>query len=760
MATEFAAEQKERFQRFLLDTTKGFDYLSAISSLGKQADRENETGGAARLEVKIHDLDRYQPGLAALVMRFPAKYVPPFEEALKLVVAEENQKLYQELLRRQKALRVALVGQFGRQHVTPRGLNSAMINRLCLVRGIVTKYTDARPKLLTSIHFCPRTGVVTDKVHRDATSLAPQTAVPGFVQRLDEDGNELNFEWGLSEYKDTQKFTIQEMPEHAPSGALPRYVDVIAEDDLVHKVKPGDRVEITGVYRTLVGSQPNASGVFNTVLISNCVRQLGEDIKQAELKPADIEAIRSIASKPDAFELLSRSIAPTIFGHEEVKKGLLLLLFGGAEKNLENGTHLRGDINILLIGDPSCGKSQLLRFMLAVSPHAVSTTGRGASGVGLTAAVTRDELTKERRLEAGAMVLGDRGIVCIDEFDKMSTADRTAIHEVMEQQTVTIAKAGIHTRLNARCSVVAAANPIYGNWDDSLPLSKNVNLPDSLLSRFDLVFPIRDLGSMERDRKISQLVMEPMTKRMQTDSGTDILRNFVHTSVIEPDVKAAEAQEAPTTVFSTSHSVRDEAGRILQVVTSDFLRKYVRYAKARPEPKLSDEAIEVMARKYSELRQHVQASQNKEAEQSVTTRALEAIIRLGTAHARLKLNTQIEVSDILAACELMWKSRNVPFDNETGLPDATPAGDDDEGGQPPSKKRRRAAGLSRERRDEISVAVGNALQNDGLSVDELLSPVNEALSEELSLEELGAALAELESLQRVSSDGSRWYLLG
>merc|ERR1719478_1897678 len=321
-------------------------------------------------------------------------------------------------------------------------------------------------------------------------------------------------EVGLSVYKDSQKFFIQETPENSPPGQIPRSIEVICEGDLADKVKPGDRVQVIGVYKSFPGpTQEVTTGLFPSRLIATNITALKEMTNQPFVSD-DITHIREIANRPDAFQLLARSFAPSICGHTHPKQGMLLQMIGGTEKNLANGTHLRGDINVLLVGDPSCGKSQMLRFVMNTAALAVSTTGKGSSGVGLTAAMIRDAATRDFVIEAGAMVLADRGFICIDEFDKMGQGDRVMIHEAMEQQCVTISKAGMHVTLNARCSVVAAANPVYGTFDPNLDLAKNIGLPDSLLSRFDLVFVVRDVTTEETDRKIASQVIRQAQLRL------------------------------------------------------------------------------------------------------------------------------------------------------------------------------------------------------------------------------------------------------
>lgn len=457
---------------------------------------------------------------------------------------------------------------------------------------------------------------------------------------------------------DHQSISIQEMPERAPAGQLPRSVDVILDDDLVDKAKPGDRIQLVGIYRTL-GNRNAGSGssTFRTVVMANNIIQLssksGGGIAQATITDTDIRNINKVAKKKNVFELLSTSLAPSIHGHDHIKKAILLMLLGGMEKNLDNGTHLRGDINILMVGDPSTAKSQLLRFVLNTAPLAIATTGRGSSGVGLTAAVTSDKETGERRLEAGAMVLGDRGVVCIDEFDKMSDVDRVAIHEVMEQQTVTIAKAGIHTSLNARCSVLAAANPVYGQYDPHKDPHKNIALPDSLLSRFDLLFVVTDDIEDAKDRTISEHVLRMHRYRQPgTEEGAPVREQLNQTLGV--GIEDRQDANQPTEVFEKFnvmlHGGMVPAGRSagrnknVEIISIPFIKKYIQYAKSRVKPVLTKGAADHIIATYSALRND-DLSGNQRRTSPITPRTLETLIRLSTAHAKARLSNRVDEKD-------------------------------------------------------------------------------------------------------------------
>ena len=456
---------------------------------------------------------------------------------------------------------------------------------------------------------------------------------------------------------DHQSISIQEMPERAPAGQLPRSVDVILDDDLVDKAKPGDRIQLVGIYRTL-GNRNASSGssTFRTIVMANNIIQLssktGGGIAQATITDTDIRNINKISKKKNVFDLLAHSLAPSIHGHDYIKKAILLMLLGGMEKNLDNGTHLRGDINILMVGDPSTAKSQLLRFVLNTAPLAIATTGRGSSGVGLTAAVTSDKETGERRLEAGAMVLGDRGVVCIDEFDKMSDVDRVAIHEVMEQQTVTIAKAGIHTSLNARCSVLAAANPIYGQYDPHKDPHKNIALPDSLLSRFDLLFIVTDDIEDSKDRTVSEHVLRMHRYRQPgTEEGAPVREQMNQTLGV--GIEERQDTNQPTEVFEKFNvmlhggmvnAASNRGGKNVEIISIPFIKKYIQYAKSRIKPVLTKGAADHIIATYSALRnEELHGSKRRTA--PVTPRTLETLIRLATAHAKARLSNRVDEKD-------------------------------------------------------------------------------------------------------------------
>ena len=594
------------------------------------------------------------------LLQTPFDYSQAFDRALRNVIvslpnrpsAESSEKVMYYC---------GYVGSFGENACNPRTLGSDHLNRMVSLEGIVTKCSLVRPKVVKSVHYNERKNTFLFREYRDQTMTANGAASTSVYPQEDDAGNPLITEYGYCTYRDHQTISIQEMPERAPAGQLPRGVDIIMDDDLVDTCKPGDRIQLVGIFRSLGNrTAGQGSATFRTLILANNVIMLssksGGGIAHATITDTDIRNINKIAKKKNVFELLSQSLAPSIYGHDHIKKAILLMLLGGMEKNLANGTHLRGDINILMVGDPSTAKSQLLRFVLNTAPLAIATTGRGSSGVGLTAAVTSDKETGERRLEAGAMVLGDRGVVCIDEFDKMSDIDRVAIHEVMEQQTVTIAKAGIHTSLNARCSVIAAANPIYGQYDPHKDPHKNIALPDSLLSRFDLLFVVTDDIDDFRDRQISEHVLRMHRYRQPgTEEGAPVREQANQTLGVGLDEEQDSSQH--TQVFE-KFNIMLHAGvtvtsgrgahRRVDVLSIPFIKKYIQYAKLQRKPVLTKGAADHIVATYSALRNdELEGNQRKTS--PMTARTLETLIRLATAHAKARLSHKVEERDAEAA---------------------------------------------------------------------------------------------------------------
>ena len=703
---DLTEQQLQDIDERILKYMGGADIQEDISKLTKT--------NSARLQLDLNKIRQKDPELANYLLNYPLKIYSIFERHLNEMARDikgEKVAAKQNTIteKKENPLRINFTGMLGKHLVSPRGLNAELANKYVGVQGIVTRVSIVRPKLVYSTHFCEETNLGSVKEYPDQMSLTSpldennnmngnfEGRANGYISNTvpikDVNQNPLTFEYGYSKFKDYQVILVQEPPERTPVGELPRSIEVICEEDLVDKVKPGDRIQVNGVLKCISSQSTNNTGNVRAVLIATDLNSLTNDISQPQLSGSDISNIKTLSKKSNVFDILANSIAPGIYGHAFIKKALILQLLGGVEKNLENGTHLRGDINILMVGDPSTAKSQFLRHILNISPNCINTTGRGSSGVGLTAAVVVDPDSGDRHLEAGAMVLGDRGIVCIDEFDKMSEADRVAIHEVMEQQTVTIAKAGIHVSLNARCSVLAAANPIYGQYITDISASRNIGFPDSLLSRFDLCFVVLDEHNSELDRKISERVIN---NHMFTIDAPNIL-NDNEDKVIEPEIEENKEKKSQMYEKYNSHLHGKEKKQIL---TRGFLRKYIYYAKSTINPELTQQANDYISNMWVKLRDKSLNPDwdGKDKAVPITVRTLETLIRLATAHAKLRLSKKIEKVDAHAASQLLMYS----LFNETEEDEDENIMDIDENiEQEPEKKSKR--GRKKKEEEEIQI---------------------------------------------------------
>ena len=637
----------------------------AVQSIIQDATKKN----LSRVTIDINRMRESDPTLVNMVLKNPLKIIPLMEKKLDEISTNfKGEKVQSNTIqsKKEEKLHLNLQGMLGTHLVSPRGLTAELTNQYVGVQGIVTRISEVRSKLVYSVHYCEETKKGNIKEYNDQMKIAESSntygqplngnfeigKASGFmnnaIPQRDINHNPLTLEYGHSKFRNNQTILLQEPPERTPLGQLPRSVEVILEGDLVDKVKPGDRIQVNGVFKTISTMATNTSGGVKTVLIGTNVQELNNDIQQNEFTGEDLKRIRELSKQRNVFDVLANSIAPGIYGHQDIKRALVLQLLGGNETNLEDGTHLRGDINILMIGDPSTAKSQFLRYMLNIAPNAINTTGKGSTGVGLTAAVVVDRDLGERHLEAGAMVLGDRGIVCIDEFDKMNEVDRVAIHEVMEQQTVTIAKAGIHVSLNARCSVLAAANPIYGQYQSDVSASRNIGFPDSLLSRFDLCFIVLDEHSSELDRKISEKVLDNHMFTIDAAKFGDDAED----KVIEPEIKLEENKK--TTMYE-KYNPRAKSDNN-NILTKEFLRKYIYYAKRKINPSLTREATDYISKSWTNIREKSVSEEWKGKTIPVTVRTLESLIRLATAYAKARLSQKVEKQDALNAVELLTNS--------------------------------------------------------------------------------------------------------
>jgi replicative DNA helicase Mcm len=547
-----------------------------------------------------------------------------------------------------------------------RNIRSDDINTFVSVEGILRKTTEVRPRIVEAAFRCPG-GHFTRKIQKYGKFIEPDgCATDGCTFK------KLELMPKLSKFVDSQKLRIQESPEGLRGGEQPQTLDVDVTDDLSGKVSPGDRVIINGILRSMQRViKGEKSTVFDIFLECNSIEIAEKEYEEVEIDEKAEDEIRALSKDPMIYRKIIHSIAPTIYGSEDVKQAIALQLFGGISKEMPDGSRLRGDIHVLLIGDPGIAKSQLLRYVVKLSPRAIYTSGQSSTAAGLTATAVKDEFGEGRwTLEAGALVLADMGVAAVDEMDKMEKGDRSALHEAMEQQSISVAKAGITATLKSRCALLGAANPKYGRFDMFGDLSDQINMPPSLLSRFDLIFIMTDQPEQKRDLAIAEHILK-------AHSTGELIAQHKKTPI--PGV--------------TDEYIQEQLKPVMPDIDPALFRKYVAYSKRSCYPMLTPEAKDALVNYYLKLRGI--AEPNKPV--PVTARQLEALVRLAEASARIRLSDSIGLDDaervihIVDAC-----LRQIAYDARTGTFDIDKI----------------VTGISKEKRDIVRV-IKDAIRDIG-----------------------------------------------
>ena len=490
---------------------------------------------------------------------------------------------------------------------TLRQLRQSHLNCLVRVGGVVTRRSGVFPQLKYVMFLCQKCGITLGPFQQEASAEVKIS----YCQNCQSKGPfTVNSEKTV--YRNYQKLTLQESPGSVPAGRLPRQREVVLLADLIDTAKPGDEIEVTGIYRNSYDAQLNNKNgfpVFATVIEANHVVKAHDQLAGFQMTEEDEREIRALSRDPDIVDKIVRSMAPSIYGHLDVKTAVALSLFGGVSKQTQGKMSIRGDINVLLLGDPGTAKSQILKYVENTAHRAVFATGQGASAVGLTASVRRDPLTSEWTLEGGALVLADRGTCLIDEFDKMNDQDRTSIHEAMEQQTISISKAGIVTTLQARCAVLAAANPIHGRYNSTAPFSENVHLTEPILSRFDILCVVRDLVDTNEDERLADFVVESHHRanptRPQRNADGELIDSEGHRIDEEGwrlDKEGNRTELSPEEVKRREDAERREKEEKEGEIPQELLRKYILYARERCHPKLYQIDQDKIARLFADMR--------------------------------------------------------------------------------------------------------------------------------------------------------------
>lgn len=569
--------------------------------------RENVLLKQYYCDVDIGHLISFNEELAHRLVTEPGEIIPLFEAALKKcthrIVYPSQRDI--ELPEHQLLL------HSDAEELSIRDLDALHISHLVKVPGIVISSSVLSSKS-TLVHIqCKNCSHVQDlPVTGGFTGITlPRTCGRNQDQQIS-DGCPMDPYFIVhekSQFVDQQVLKLQEAPDQVPVGELPRHVLIAAERYLTNRVVPGSRCTVMAISSIFQNKASKGASTTSAIAIRTpYLRAVGinSDVDHtakgnAIFSEEEEAEFLEMSRRPDLYSVFADCIAPSIYGNRDIKKAIACLLLGGSKKILPDGMKLRGDINVLLLGDPGTAKSQLLKFVEKVAPIAIYTSGKGSSAAGLTASVQREHSTGEFYLEGGAMVLADGGVVCIDEFDKMRDEDRVAIHEAMEQQTISIAKAGITTILNARTSVLAAANPIFGRYDDLKSPGENIDFQTTILSRFDMIFIVRDEHERGRDERIARHVMG-----------------------IHMGGRGAEEQ-------------------VESAIPVDKMKRYISYCKSRCAPRLSPEAAEKLSSHFVQIRKQVHQSElerNARSSIPITVRQLEAIIRITESLAKMTLS--------------------------------------------------------------------------------------------------------------------------
>ena len=497
-----------------------------------------------------------------------------------------------------------------------REIRAKHLDKMIWIEGIVRQASEVRPQVVNARFECPNCGAVLSVLQIDNKFREPTRCTCGWKS---------SFRIISKEMVDVQRIVIEESPDTLEGGEQPRRINVFLQEDLVdpkmeERTTPGSRVKIIGILKEIaVPLKTGISTRYDIAIQANNTIPMEESFEELNISEEDVKQILELAADPNLFKKLSSSISPSVYGFQTIKEAILLQLFGGIKKVKSDGGKTRGDIHVLLVGDPGVAKSVMLKFASTIAPKGRYVSGKAASAAGLTAAVVKDEFLKGWSLEAGAMVLSNKGMVCIDEIEKMDEYDRSAMHEALEQQTVTVSKANIQATLRAETTVLAAGNPKFGRFDPHTPITQQIDITPALLSRFDVIFVIRDLPNQIQDEAIASHVLEEHQQEV----------------------------------------VRD-------VIDQKLVRKYVAYAKQKFKPKLSDEAADEIKQFYLKIRNQSTRTDSETKPIPITARQLEGIIRLAEAHAKIRLSDEVKREDAKKAIELLKTSmQQVGYDEET-----------------------------------------------------------------------------------------------